>query len=145
AVLLMSEQKADALGLKPMARIIASASAGVDPRTMGYGPIPATRKALKRAGLTVADIDIIELNEAFAVQALSVIDELGLPMDRTNINGGAIALGHPLGCTGSRLMATILQEMKRRQAAGTATSPYGLVTMCVGVGQGVASIIEWIG
>jgi acetyl-CoA acetyltransferase family protein len=145
AVLLASVDQAEILDLKPMARILASATAGVDPRTMGYGPIPATRKALERAGLSVADLDLIELNEAFAVQALAVMDELGLPPDRTNVNGGAIALGHPLGCTGARLMTTILHEMKRRQKEGTATSPYGLVTMCVGVGQGVASIIEWIG
>ncbi len=144
AVLLTSATKAEALGLKPIARIIASAVAGVSPRTMGIGPIPATQKALERAGLTIADLDIIELNEAFAVQALAVIDGLGLPMDRTNVNGGAIALGHPLGCTGARLVATILSEMRRRHANGTALSPYGLVTMCVGVGQGVASIIEWI-
>lgn len=145
AVLLTSPAKAEMLGLKPMARIVASASAGVDPRTMGYGPIPATRKALQRAGLAVADLDIIELNEAFAVQALAVMDELKLPPERTNINGGAIALGHPLGCSGARLMATMLHEMKRRHRAGTATSPYGLITLCVGVGQGVASIIEWLG
>ncbi len=145
AVLLASADRAEALGLKPMARILASATAGVDPRTMGYGPIPATRKALERAGLSIADLDLIELNEAFAVQALAVMDELDLPSDRTNINGGAIALGHPLGCTGARLMTTILHEMKRRQKEETATSPYGLITMCVGVGQGVASIIEWIG
>ncbi len=145
AILLTSAVKADALGLKPMARIIASAAVGVDPRTMGLGPIPATRKALARAGLTVEDLDLIELNEAFAVQALAVMDELGLPLERTNVNGGAIALGHPLGCTGARLMTTMLHEMKRRHRAGTATSPYGLVTMCVGVGQGVATIVEWIG
>ncbi len=145
AVLLTSADRAEALGMKPMARILASATAGVDPRTMGYGPIPATRKALERAGLSVADLDLIELNEAFAVQALAVMDELALPPDRTNVNGGAIALGHPLGCTGARLMTTILHEMKRRRREGAATSPYGLVTMCVGVGQGVASVIEWIG
>jgi acetyl-CoA acetyltransferase family protein len=145
AVLLASARRAEDLGLKPLARIVASAAVGVDPRTMGLGPIPATRKALARAGLTVDDLDLIELNEAFAVQALAVMDELGLPPDRTNVNGGAIALGHPLGCTGARLATTLLHEMKRRQQAGTATSPYGLVTMCVGVGQGVASIIEWIG
>jgi len=144
AVLLASAERVKVLGLRPMARIVASASAGVDPRTMGLGPIPATRKALARAGLSVSDLDLIELNEAFAVQALAVMDELGLPSERTNVNGGAIALGHPLGCTGARLMTTILHEMKRRQHEGTATSPYGLVTMCVGVGQGVSTIIEWI-
>ena len=145
ALLLVSAQRAEELGLKPMARIVASAAAGVDPRTMGLGPIPATRKALARAGLSIADLDLIELNEAFAVQALAVMDELGLPHERTNVNGGAIALGHPLGCTGARLMTTLLHELKRRHRAGTATSPYGLVTMCVGVGQGLASIIEWLG
>jgi 3-oxoadipyl-CoA thiolase len=145
AVLLTSADRAAELGLKPLVRILASAAVGVDPRTMGLGPIPATRKALVRAGLTVADLDLIELNEAFAVQALAVMDELGFPPERTNVNGGAIALGHPLGCTGARLMTTIVHEMKRRQRAGAATSPYGLVTMCVGVGQGVAAVIEWIG
>jgi acetyl-CoA acetyltransferase family protein len=145
AVLLASARRAADLGLKPLARLVASAAVGVDPRTMGLGPIPASRKALARAGLTVADLDLTELNEAFAVQALAVMDELGLPPDRTNVNGGAIALGHPLGCTGARLVTTLLHEMKRRQSAGVATSPYGLVTMCVGVGQGVAAVIEWIG
>ena len=145
AVLLASVEKAEALGLKPLARIVASASAGVDPRTMGLGPIPATRKALERAGLTVADLDLIELNEAFAVQVLAVMDELGLPPERTNVNGGAIALGHPLGCSGARLMATLLHEMRRRQREGIATSRYGLITLCVGVGQGLASVVEWIG
>jgi 3-oxoadipyl-CoA thiolase len=145
AVLLASVEKAEALGLKPLVQIVASASAGVNPRLMGLGPIPATRKALERAGLTVADLDLIELNEAFAVQALAVMDELSLPPERTNVNGGAIALGHPLGCTGARLMTTLLHEMKRRHQAGTATSPYGLITLCVGVGQGVATIVEWIG
>ena len=145
ALLVMSDDKARELGLKPMAKVISVAVAGVNPRTMGLGPIPATRKALARAGLTIEDLDIIELNEAFAVQALAVMDELGLPHDRTNVNGGAIALGHPLGCTGARLTTTILHEMKRRHATGVASSPYGLVTMCVGVGQGVAAILEWIG
>jgi acetyl-CoA acetyltransferase family protein len=145
AVLLTSADRAGELGLKPLARIVAAASAGVDPRLMGLGPIPATRKVLKRAGLTVADLDLIELNEAFAVQALAVMDELGLPHERTNVNGGAIALGHPLGCSGARIMTTLLHEMKRRQQEGTATSPYGLATMCVGVGQGVSMLVEWIG
>ncbi|MFQ5612681.1 MAG: thiolase family protein [Anaerolineae bacterium] len=145
AVLLASAERAADLGLKPLARVVASAVAGVDPRTMGLGPIPATGKALKRAGLSIDDLDLIELNEAFAVQALAVMDELGLPPERTNVNGGAIALGHPLGCTGARLMTTLLHEMKRRQRDGAAASPYGLVTMCVGVGQGVASVVEWIG
>ncbi|MBI1881851.1 MAG: acetyl-CoA C-acyltransferase [Chloroflexi bacterium] len=145
AVLLMSADRAGELGLKPMARIVAAASAGVDPRVMGYGPTPATRKALARTGLTVADLDLIELNEAFAVQSLAVMDELDLPHERTNVNGGAIALGHPLGCSGARIMTTLIHEMKRRQREGAATSPYGLATMCVGVGQGVAVLVEWIG
>jgi 3-oxoadipyl-CoA thiolase len=145
ALLLMSREQAQELSLQPMARIVAAAAVGVDPRTMGMGPAPATRKALARAGLTIADIDLIELNEAFAVQALAVMDELGLPPERTNVNGGAIALGHPLGCTGARLMTTLLHEMKRRHQQGKATSPYGLVTLCVGVGQGAAMVVEWIG
>jgi 3-oxoadipyl-CoA thiolase len=145
AVLLASTEKAEALGLKPLARIVASASAGVDPRTMGLGPVPATRQALERAGLSVGDLDLIELNEAFAVQVLAVMDELGLPPERTNVNGGAIALGHPLGCSGARLMATLLHELKRRHQTGVATSPYSLITLCVGVGQGVATVVEWIG
>ena len=142
ALLLMSAEKAAELGYKPLASIVSAASAGVDPRTMGYGPIPATRKALARAGLAVADLDLIELNEAFAVQALACMDELGLPPERTNVNGGAIALGHPLGATGARLMTTLVHEMQRRKAEGTATSPYGLVTLCVGVGQGLAVIVK---
>ncbi len=143
ALLLMSREKAVELGLKPLGSVVSTAVCGVSPRTMGLGPIPATRKALQRAQLTVADLDLIELNEAFAVQALAVMDELGLPPERTNVNGGAIALGHPLGCTGARLTTTLLHEMKRRHAAGTATSPYGLITLCVGVGQGVAVIVKY--
>jgi acetyl-CoA acetyltransferase len=149
ALLLAGEEKAaqlvGELGLRPLVRIAGSATAGVDPRTMGLGPVPAVRKLLARTGLAVADLDLIELNEAFAVQALAVMDALGLPHERTNVNGGAIALGHPLGCSGARLMTTLVHEMKRRQAAGTASSPYGLVTLCVGVGQGVATLVEWIG
>ena len=145
ALLLTSAERASSLGLKPMARMVAAASAGVDPRSMGLGPIPAVRKALARAGLSAGNLDLVELNEAFAVQALAVMDELGLPPERTNINGGAIALGHPLGCSGARLMTTLVHEMKRRQREGTATSPYGLATLCVGVGQGVAAVVEWIG
>jgi len=141
ALLLMSEEKAKELNLEPMAYWVASAVAGVNPRTMGYGPIPATRKVLQRAGLTIEDIDLIELNEAFAVQALACIKELGLDMTKTNVNGGAIALGHPLGCTGARLMVTLLHEMRRRAAAGERMR-YGLVTMCVGIGQGCATIVE---
>jgi 3-oxoadipyl-CoA thiolase len=141
ALLLMSEEKAEELGLEPLARWVASAVAGVNPRTMGYGPVPSTHKALQRAGLTIADVDLIELNEAFAVQALACIKELGLDMAKTNVNGGAIALGHPLGCTGARLMVTLLHEMRRRAAAGEQMR-YGLVTMCIGVGQGCATIVE---
>jgi len=142
AVLLSSPEAALRLGLRPAARIVSSASAGVDPRTMGLGPVPAVRKALDRAHLRVEDLDLIELNEAFAVQVLAVMDELGLPEDRTNVNGGAIALGHPLGCSGARLVTTLLHEMKRRREEGVATSRYGLVTMCVGMGQGVAAVLE---
>jgi len=141
ALLLMSGEKAKELGLKPLGRWVASAVAGVSPRTMGYGPIPATRKVLARTGLTVGDIDLIELNEAFAVQALACIKELGLDIGKTNVNGGAVALGHPLGCTGARLMVTLLHEMKRRAAAGERMR-YGLATLCVGVGQGCATLVE---
>jgi 3-oxoadipyl-CoA thiolase len=136
AVLLMSEDKAKQLGLNPMARWVASAAAGVNPRTMGYGPIPATRKVLERAGLAVADIDLFEINEAFAVQALACARELDIPLDRLNVNGGAIALGHPLGCSGARLMTTLVHELSRRQVR------FGLATLCVGVGQGEATIVE---
>ena len=141
ALLLMSEGKAEDLGLVPMARWVGSAVAGVDPRTMGYGPIPATRRVLERTGLTVDDLDLIELNEAFAVQALACIEELDLDKSKTNVNGGAIALGHPLGCTGARLMVSLLHEMRRRATAGERMR-YGLATMCVGVGQGCATIVE---
>ena len=145
ALLMTSRERAEELGLRPLVRVVGAAVAGVDPRTMGLGPIPAVRKLLERTGLSVADMDLIELNEAFAVQALAVMDELGLPPERTNVNGGAIALGHPLGCTGARLTTTLVHEMKRRHASGQASSPYGLVTMCVGVGQGAAMLVEWIG
>ena len=141
ALLLMSEEKASELGLVPLARWVASSVAGVSPRTMGYGPIPATRKVLQRTGLTIDDLDLIELNEAFAVQALACIRELGFDMAKTNVNGGAVALGHPLGCTGAKLMVTLLHEMRRRAAAGERMR-YGLVTMCVGIGQGCATIVE---
>ncbi len=144
AVLLMSDEKAQELGFKSMARIIASAAAGVPPRTMGIGPIPATRKALARAGLAIEDIGLVELNEAFAVQSLAVMKELGLSHEITNVNGGAVALGHPLGCSGARILTTLLHEMKRR--ASTEKQPYyGLATLCVGVGQGESTIIEWVG
>jgi len=144
AVLLMSENKARELGIRPWARVVASAAAGVEPRTMGYGPIPATHKALKRAGLSIDQIGLIELNEAFAVQALAVMRELGMAEEITNVNGGAIALGHPLGCTGARIVCTLVHEMRRR--AATEKRPfYGLATLCVGVGQGEATIFEWVG
>lgn len=144
AVLLMSAEKAKELGLKPWVRVVASAAAGVDPRTMGYGPIPATRKALTRAGLEMESIGLIELNEAFAVQALAVMSELGMREEITNVNGGAIALGHPLGCTGARIVCTLVHEMRRR-ASGEERPYYGLATLCVGVGQGEATVFEWIG
>ncbi|HSF82969.1 MAG TPA: acetyl-CoA C-acyltransferase [Anaerolineales bacterium] len=144
ALLIMSAEKAASLGLQPMAKLVSSAAAGVLPRTMGYGPIPATRKALQRAGLTVDDLGLVELNEAFAVQALAVMRELGLKHEITNVNGGAVALGHPLGCTGARIVCTLLHEMRKR--APQAGAPfYGLATLCVGVGQGEASIFEWLG
>jgi 3-oxoadipyl-CoA thiolase len=142
AVLLMSGEKASSLGLKPMGRIVASAAAGVPPRTMGIGPVPATRKALARAGLTIEDIGLVELNEAFAVQSLAVMEELGLRPEITNVNGGAIALGHPLGCSGARILTTLLHEMRRR-APREKRPYYGLATLCVGVGQGEATIVEW--
>jgi 3-oxoadipyl-CoA thiolase len=144
AVLLMSRAKAEELGIKPWARWVASAAAGVEPRTMGYGPIPATRKALQRAGLAMDDIGLIELNEAFAVQALAVMRELGMRQEITNVNGGAIALGHPLGCTGARIVCTLVNEMRRR-APQEKRPYYGLATLCVGVGQGEASLFEWVG
>ncbi|HEC23479.1 MAG TPA: 3-oxoadipyl-CoA thiolase, partial [Chloroflexi bacterium] len=140
---LMSAEKAEELGMKPLARWVASAAAGVDPRTMGLGPVPATEKVLKRAGLTVEDIDLIELNEAFAVQSLAVMELAGFRHEITNVNGGAVALGHPLGCSGARIFTTLLHEMKRRKAAGE-TMRYGLATLCVGVGQGEATIIEML-
>lgn len=144
AVLMMSQEKAKQLGIQPWARWVASGAAGVEPRTMGYGPIPATRKALQRAGLSLEDIGLIELNEAFAVQALAVMRELGMREEITNVNGGAIALGHPLGCTGARIVCTLVHEMRRR-APQEKRPYYGLATLCVGVGQGEASIFEWVG
>jgi 3-oxoadipyl-CoA thiolase len=146
ALLVMSEEEARSLKLKPLARVITSAAAGVPPRVMGYGPIPATRKALGRAGLKVGDIGLVELNEAFAVQSLAVIEELELDPEIVNVNGGAIALGHPLGCSGARILTTLLHEMKRRAYDGNIPKPYyGLATLCVGVGQGEATIVEFIG
>lgn len=144
AVLLMSAQKAEELGLKPMVRVVSTAAAGVPPSTMGIGPVPATRKALARAGLTIEDIGLIELNEAFAVQSLRVMRELGLDHEITNVNGGAVALGHPLGCSGARILTTLVHEMRRR-APEKKRPYYGLATLCVGVGQGEATIVEWVG
>jgi acetyl-CoA acyltransferase len=136
AALVMSRERADALGLKPMARFVTFATGGVAPEEMGIGPVVAIPKALKLAGLKLEDIELIELNEAFAAQALSVIKELNIDTERLNVNGGALALGHPLGCTGAKLTATLLYEMKRRKAR------YGMVTMCVGGGMGAAGIFE---
>jgi 3-oxoadipyl-CoA thiolase len=136
ALLLMSAEKARSLGLKPLAKIRSMAVAGVDPACMGVGPIPASRKALVRAGLTIDQIDLVELNEAFAAQSLACMRDLELNPDRVNVNGGAIALGHPLGCSGARILTTLLYEMGRREAR------FGLATMCVGVGQGIATIVE---
>jgi 3-oxoadipyl-CoA thiolase len=140
ALLMMSEEKAKALGLKPLARIVASASAGVPPRVMGYGPIPATKKVLERAGLQIKDIGLIEINEAFAVQSLAVVEDLKLDPEIVNVNGGAIAIGHPLGCSGARLVTTLVHEMKNR-----GNVKYGVATLCVGVGQGEATVIEYLG
>ncbi len=138
AVLLVEAERARALGLQPMARIVATAVAGVDPAIMGVGPVPATRKALERAGLATGDLDLIELNEAFASQSLVCIDELGLDPARVNVNGGAIALGHPLGMSGGRLVTMLTHELRRTGGR------YGLATMCIGVGQGIATIVERI-
>jgi acetyl-CoA acyltransferase len=138
AVLLAQRDVAVELGLRPLARVLASAVVGVDPRLMGLGPVPASRLALERAGLTVKDLDLVELNEAFAVQALACIDQLGLDEAIVNVNGGAIALGHPLGASGVRLVTTLLHEMRRRGP----NCRYGLATMCIGVGQGVATVFE---
>jgi len=144
AVMLMSADKAKELGIKPLARVVAGAAAGVEPRTMGLGPVPSTGKALERAGLKLDDIGLIELNEAFAVQALAVMKELGFRHEITNVNGGAIALGHPLGCSGVRIVCTLIHEMRRR-AAQEKRPYYGLATLCVGVGQGETTIFEWAG
>src|SRR5712691_1426880 len=136
ALLLASARKAQELGLRPLARVVASASAGVDPRFMGMGPVPATRKALAKAGLSVRDLDLVELNEAFAAQALAVISELKLDAGKVNVDGGAIALGHPLGMSGARILGHLAHALRRRGGR------YGLATLCVGVGQGVSVIIE---
>ncbi len=137
-VLMMSEEKARELGYHPLVRIVSTGVAGVDPHCMGIGPVPATRMALKKANLSLDDIGLIELNEAFAAQSLAVLGDLGLSQDNVNVNGGAIALGHPLGCSGARIMTTLVHEMKRRQ------KQFGLATMCIGVGQGIATIVELV-
>jgi acetyl-CoA C-acetyltransferase len=138
AFVVMSADKAKAMGLKPLARIVSYASAGVDPAIMGTGPIPATRKALEKAGLKITDLDLVEANEAFASQSLAVVKDLGLDtmMDKVNVNGGAIAIGHPIGASGGRILTTLLYEMKKRKAK------YGLATLCIGGGQGAAIIVE---
>ncbi len=138
AVLLMSGEHARALGLRPLARVVSTATAGVDPAMMGLGPIPATRKALQRAGLTPDQLDVVELNEAFASQSLACMRELQLDPEKVNVNGGAIALGHPLGCSGARVVTTLVHELKRRGGR------YGLATMCIGVGQGIATVVELV-
>ena len=138
ATLVVEAETARRLGLAPMARLVSTAVAGIDPAIMGAGPIPAVRKALDRAGLAVADLDLVELNEAFASQSVVCMDELGLDPDRVNVNGGAIALGHPLGASGGRLMTMLVHELARRGGR------YGLATMCIGVGQGIAAIVERI-
>ena len=136
AMLLASETAVKKYGLQPIAKIVGQAVAGVDPSIMGIGPVPATKKALQRAGIDVADLDLIELNEAFASQSIACIHDLGLDLEKVNVNGGAIALGHPLGCSGVRISTTLLYELKRRKAK------YGLATMCIGVGQGSAVVFE---
>ncbi|HET7703104.1 MAG TPA: acetyl-CoA C-acyltransferase [Candidatus Limnocylindrales bacterium] len=138
AVLLAEAERARALGLRPMARIVSTAVAGVDPAIMGYGPVPASRKALERAGITAADLDLVELNEAFASQSIACIDDLGLDPAKVNVNGGAIALGHPLGMSGGRLITMLSHELRRTGGQ------WGLATMCIGVGQGIATVIERI-
>jgi acetyl-CoA acyltransferase len=138
AAVVMSEARAKSLGVRPMARFVAYATAGCPPEEMGIGPVYAIPKVLKLAGLTLDQIDVIELNEAFAAQSLAVIKTLGLDIDKVNVNGGAIALGHPLGCTGAKLTASILRELERRNGR------YGMVTMCVGGGMGAAGIFERI-
>ena len=143
AALLTSADKAKELELKPMARWVGSAVAGVDPSVMGYGPVPATQKLLKRLGLSLDDIGLIELNEAFAAQSIGVMRKLDMSHEITNVNGGAIALGHPTGCSGARILVTLLHEMKRR-APQESRPYYGLATLCVGVGMGVSTIVEWL-
>lgn len=136
AVLVMSKEKADELGIKPLATIVSFASAGVDPTIMGYGPVPASKKALEKAKMTVEDIDLVEANEAFAAQSLAVVKDLGLDPDKTNVNGGAIALGHPIGCSGTRILVTLIHELIKRDGHT------GLATLCIGGGQGTTLIIK---
>ncbi|MCB5560321.1 acetyl-CoA C-acetyltransferase [Anaerosalibacter bizertensis] len=136
ALVVMSKEKAEELGIKPLATIVSYASAGVDPSIMGTGPIPASRKALEKANLTVKDLDLVEANEAFAAQSLAVVKELGLDIEKTNVNGGAIALGHPIGASGARILVTLLHEMAKRDAK------HGLATLCIGGGQGTALIVR---
>jgi acetyl-CoA C-acetyltransferase len=136
ALVIASEERARELAVQPLGTFVASAVAGVDPRVMGVGPVPAVRKLLARAGIEAADVDLVELNEAFASQSLAVVRELGLDEEKVNVNGGAIALGHPLGMSGARLVVSLLHELRRRDGH------YGLATLCVGVGQGVAALFE---
>lgn len=136
AVVVMSKEKADELGIKPLATIVSYASAGVDPKIMGYGPVPASKKALAKANMTIDDIDLVEANEAFAAQSLAVVRDLGLKAEKTNVNGGAVALGHPIGCSGTRILVTLIHEMIKRDAKT------GLATLCIGGGQGTSLIIK---
>jgi acetyl-CoA C-acetyltransferase len=135
-LVVMSKDKADHLGIKPFAKIISYSSAGTDPEIMGYGPVPASMKALEKAGISITDIDLVEANEAFAAQALAVVHDLKLDMEKTNVNGGAIALGHPIGASGARILTTLIYEMKKKK------SKYGLATLCIGGGLGTSVIIE---
>ena len=136
AVVVMSKEKADELGIKPMATIKSYASGGVDPSIMGVGPVPATKKALAKAGLTIEDIDLVEANEAFAAQSVAVAKDLGFDMEKVNVNGGAIALGHPIGASGARILVTLIYEMIKRD------SKTGMATLCIGGGQGTTVIVE---
>jgi acetyl-CoA acetyltransferase family protein len=141
ALVLMAEKRAQAEGIKPLARWIGAAASGIDPRVMGLGPVPAVRRLLDRTGLGIDEMELVELNEAFAVQVLAVIRELGLQETSTNLLGGAIALGHPLGCSGARIMTTLIHALRRRDVPGN-RKRYGLAALCAGVGQGEATIIE---
>lgn len=145
ALLIMEEARAAALGMRPLARIVASAAAGVSPRIMGMGPVPAINKLMQRAQVRLDQVSLVEINEAFAVQSLAVIRELGLAEEIVNVNGGAIALGHPLGCSGARLLTTLVHEMRRRATNASSAPIYGLAALCVGVGQGEATLVEWLG